>query len=185
MYRMDNYIKDKKTILLKQKRTLFHTNDLALLWNITNKNTLYTTIKRYIKDGTLIAIYKGFYSTIPLARQNQIELGMSSLHTFAYVSTETILAREGIINQSPSAMTFISSVSKTFSLGKYMYRARQMKESLLYNDAGLIQKEQYKEATIERAIADMLYFDKAYYFDNKQLVNWEKVRDIQKEAGFI
>lgn len=37
MYRIDK--------LLKANQKLFHTKDIYLLWGITNKNTLYTTIK--------------------------------------------------------------------------------------------------------------------------------------------
>ena len=40
MYKID--------VLLKQDQKVFHTQDLALLWGIINKNTLYTTIKRYL-----------------------------------------------------------------------------------------------------------------------------------------
>jgi len=174
---------NKKNILLKQERTLFHTNDLSLLWNITNRNTLYTTIKRYSKDGALIPLHKGFYSTIPLERLDPIALGMSYLHTFAYLSTETILAREGIISQSPAAMTFVSSQSKTFTLGTYTYRVRQLKDILLYNDTGLIRRENFIEASVARAVVDMLYFDSAYYFDNRQLVDWDEVHSLQKEVG--
>jgi hypothetical protein len=176
---------DKKNILLKQDRTLFHTNDLALLWNISNKNTLYTTIKRYIKDETLVPIHKGFYSTIPLARQDPLSLGISYLHTFAYVSTETILAREGIINQSLSYISLVSSQSKTFTLNTLSYRARQMKDVFLFSDSGLIFNKKFKEASLERAVADILYFNNTYHFDNRQLVDWDKVQHIQREVGFI
>lgn len=176
---------DKKNILLKQSRTLFHTNDLALLWNISNKNTLYTTIKRYIKDGTLIPIHKGFYSTIPLIQQDPIPLGISYLHTFSYVSTETILAREGIINQSLSHISLVSSQSKTFILNNQSYKARQMKDMFLLSDSGLIQNKKYKEASIERAVSDILYFNNRYHFDNQQLIDWDTVHRIQKEVGFI
>ena len=41
---------------------VFHTDDLANLWRITNKNTLYTTIKRYVAQGLLFRIHKGFYA---------------------------------------------------------------------------------------------------------------------------
>jgi len=50
--------------LLAAKQEVFHTNDLALLWDIRNRNTLYTTIKRYVAKGTLIPIHKGLYARV-------------------------------------------------------------------------------------------------------------------------
>ena len=55
----------------------------------------------------------------------------------------------------------------------------------LLNDSGLIQKKNYKEASIERAVADMLYFNKRYHFDNNQLIDWDTVHRIQKGVGFV
>ena len=57
MYRLNELIK------LDQK--LYHTNYLAILWNIINRNTLYTTIKRYMEKGILLPVFKGLYSTVP------------------------------------------------------------------------------------------------------------------------
>ena len=51
--------------LLQLDRKLYHTNDLAVLWGIANKHTLYMTITRYMDKGILFPIYKGLYSTIP------------------------------------------------------------------------------------------------------------------------
>lgn len=57
---------NKLNLLLRSSQNLFHTQDLALLWAVENRNTLYTTIKRYVKKGTLIKITKGLYSKKPL-----------------------------------------------------------------------------------------------------------------------
>jgi hypothetical protein len=46
-------------------RKIYHTGDLAVLWDISNKNTLHTTISRYIRKGILFPIYKAVYATIP------------------------------------------------------------------------------------------------------------------------
>ena len=90
MYRIDT--------LLKLKEKLFHTNDLALLWGITNKNTLYTTIKRYLQKGILIPVHKGFYSTVPIDQLDPFKLAIGYLHRFTYISCETVLIQEGIIS---------------------------------------------------------------------------------------
>ncbi|MFB6306366.1 MAG: hypothetical protein ABEH43_05165 [Flavobacteriales bacterium] len=78
----------KTDILLKQEERLFHTNDLALLWGITNKNTLYTSIRRYIQRGILYRIHKGLYSTISPEQINKYYLMAKAIHNYCYLSTE-------------------------------------------------------------------------------------------------
>src|SRR3989338_1429281 len=144
MYRIDT--------LLKQKRQLFHTGDLELLWGITDKNTLYTTISRYIKKGILISIHKGFYSTRPLSGLDNLELGISYLHTYAYVSCEYILAKEGVIFQNINAITLVSSLSKYFTIGSSDFRTRKLKDIYLYNQVGVTKQGNVFVASMDRAI---------------------------------
>lgn len=171
-------------ILLKQNRKLFHTNDLALLWGISQQNTLFTTIQRYKKKGVLLPIQKGFYSLVPLAELDPVAVGIAYLHSLAYLSAESILEKEGIITRLVSPITLISNRSLSFELKGTAYLVRQMKDQFLYNQIGILQKNNYYEATLERAVADLLYYNSQYYFDNPKLVDWGKVSRIQKEVGF-
>ena len=176
--------KNKLNILLKHSQNLFHTKDLALLWGIKNTNTLYTTIQRYVKKGILIRIQKGFYSKIPLDQLDPIKLGMAFLHSFCYLSVESVLIKKGIIFQSIPCITLISDRSIKFKIGNYFYVSRQMKDEFLFNEAGIIEKDSIKQATLERAIADIIYYNPNYHFDASNLIDWKKVRTIQKEVGF-
>jgi len=176
--------KNKLDLLLKYSQNLFHTGDLGLLWNIENKNTLYMTIKRYVDRGILIRVQKGFYSKIPLERLSPIKLGMSFLHSFCYLSTESILVKEGIISQAIPHITLISNQSKKFKIKNDSYISRQMKDEFLFNEIGITTRDNVKEASIERAVADMLYYDANYHFDAPNLIDWSKVKKIQKEVGF-
>ena len=184
MYRLNKPKSDKKSVLLKQSQKLFHTNDLGLLWNITNKNTLYTAIKRYKKDGTLVPIHKGFYSVVPLSQLDPVVLGTAFLHRYTYLSAEFILAREGVIAQTIPTFTLVSNISKKFKLGENHYTVRQMADQYLYNTRGIVKKAHHYEAMSERAVADLLYYNPSYHFDNKDLIDWNKVEKIQKEVGF-
>ena len=176
MYRMD--------ALIKQERKLFHTRDLALIWEIENNNTLYTLIKRYVKKGVLLPIHKGLYSTIPLEKIDPLVLGMSFIHRFAYLSCEYILGQEGVIFQQSPYITLVSSISKKFVVAKHQFLIRKMKDEFLHNPAGLKEENNCQKATLERAIADLLYFNPHCHFDSLEAVDWKKINLIQKEVGF-
>ena len=172
---------NKIAILLKQNRNMFHTADLALLWKIDNKNTLLTTIKRYVRKKVLYRVHKGFYTTMPIVEIDPIELGLGYLHRYAYISTESVLSEAGIINQEINKITFVSSVSKKFELSGREYVARKMVDKYLYNDVGVRKMGNVNKASVERAVVDLLYFNPKAFIDNKQLVDWDKVKEIKKE----
>lgn len=170
--------------LIKLDRKLLHSNDLAILWGITNKNTLYTTIKRYVKKGILIPIFKGFYSTVPVAQLDPLELGQAIIHNKTYLTTESVLAQQGIITQATFMYTFVSNVSKKAIVGNMTFLYRKLKDIYLNNPTGIEVKNGISVASTERAVADMLYFNPKYHFDFTESIDWEKVKTIQKEVGY-
>ena len=170
---------------MKQEQKLFHTNDLALLWGIENKNTLYTTIKRYVDKGILIPIHKGFYATIPLKNIDPYRLGIGYLHSYGYVSTETVLVQKGIIFQQSFAITLISARSTSFTVGDNRYISRSLTERFLYNGAGVLLQSGVYMASAERAVADMLYLRPKFHFDNERQIDWKKVRALQTFIGYL
>ena len=171
--------------LAKLGEILFHADDLANLWGIANKNTLHVTLKRYVDQGLFFRIYKGFYSLKPLSQIDPLLLGKKALHGYAYVSTETILAENGIIGQSLNAVTLVSSHTKHFSIGTNRYFSRTLADKFLYQTSGILTKENgLRTATVERAVADMLYFNPHVHLDGAHLIDWEKVTALQKELGY-
>ena len=176
---------DKYEIILKQDKKTFHASDLALLWGISNKSTLNVTLKRFVDRGILKRIHKGFYATIDIKDLNPLDLGFSYLNTYGYLSLETILVREGIIFQDIKYITFVSSKSDTFELNKTMYKSRQLKDTYLNNTIGVIKVGNHFEATVERAVADILYYNPKYYFDNPASIDFDKVKFMQKEIGYV
>lgn len=163
---------------------VFHTKDLANLWQINNPNTLYTTLRRYAQKGLLFRVYKGMYSLKPIKEVDPLLLGLKALHRFAYVSAETVLVQKGIILQNISAITLISDISKSFSIASHKYRCRKLKDKYLYNPAGIITQGDIKIATLERAVADILYFNPRAHFDGADLIDWSKVQSLQKEMKY-
>lgn len=169
----------KIALLLKQNRKLFHTGDLRLLWGIDNKNTLYSTLARYVNRGILVPVYRGFYSVAPLSELDPLELGSAAIHAYAYLSTESVLAKNGLIFQSIAYHTFCSAKNKRLTIGGHDFLFRQLKDRYLYNDLGITVKNGYREATPERAAADMLYFNPNYHFDSKESIDWKQVEKIK------
>ncbi|OGL64440.1 hypothetical protein A3B21_05120 [Candidatus Uhrbacteria bacterium RIFCSPLOWO2_01_FULL_47_24] len=165
-------------------QTVLHTSNLASLWHIRDSNTLYTTLSRYTKKGLFFRIHKGMYALKPIDELNPWLLGIKALHRFAYVSTETVLATHGAIQQKISAITLVSDISKQFSIGAHRYRCRKLNDRYLYNPAGIITQDDVQTATPERAVADMLYFNPHAYFDGAQHIDWQKVRKLQKTIGY-
>ena len=69
-------IRNKAGALLQVDRQIFGSNDLAILWNISNRNTLLKTIERYVKRNILFRIYKGLYSTVPVEKLDKYLLAV-------------------------------------------------------------------------------------------------------------
>jgi hypothetical protein len=176
---------DKYNILLKQNKKTFHASDLALLWGIENKDTLNMTLKRFVDRGVLKRIHKGFYSTTDISDLDPLDLGFSYLNTYSYVSLETVLARDGVIFQEIKYITFVSSKSSKFNIEGIKYSSRQLKDEYLNNTIGVKKVGDHFEASLERAVADMLYYNPKYHVDNKEIIDFDKVKEIQKEVGYV
>jgi predicted transcriptional regulator of viral defense system len=170
--------------LIKLERKIYHSNDLAILWHITNKNTLYTTIKRYVQKGVLVSIYKGLYSTLPLSQLDPLDLGKAIIHRYTYLSTESVLAQAGVIAQPTYVYTFVSSLPKKVSVENWSYLFRQLKPEFLYNPIGISDQNGVLVASAERAAADLLYFNPRYHFDVPESIDRKQVEFIQKEIGY-
>ncbi len=180
---INSNIQAKRFLLLSALGdTIYHSGDLANIWLIKDKNTLYTTLKRYQKAGLIHRLYKGLYSLVPFTQLDSLYIGTKALHQYCYVSTETILFREGYLSQSPSFTTFISTKSLTFKVKDYSYKSRKLQEKLLLNPLGIKKEKNFNIASPERAIADMLYFNPYCHFDKK--VDWKKIRPLQKALGY-
>jgi len=173
-----------KSALLKQNKKIFKTDDLALLWGITNRNTLRTTIKRYLKDKTFYSIRRGVYSVVPLKNLDPYVLGVSYVKGFSYISLHSILEKNGLINQSLAAITIVAGRSCKFFLSGNNYIAKKMVPKYLYNLEGINLQGDYPIARVERAIADTLYYNANFHFDADISKYKEKIKLIQRKVFY-
>ncbi len=171
-------------MLLGQESHIFRTSDLAVLWGIMNKNTLLTTIRRYVQREILYPIQKGMYATIPLNKLHPYELGCALAGSSSYVSTETVLQTEGIIMQQVQTITLFGAKAMSKTVGSGSYLVRYLHPKYLLNRTGIVEKSIYAVASIERAIADMLYIEPTYYFDNEKATSAAQVVKLSKEIGY-
>ena len=178
--KMANIKQNKFLSIAKINDTIFQVDDLARIWGISNRNTLLTSLKRYIKDGLIYRIYRGLYSIKPLTELDPLLLGPKAFNGYCYLSGETILAKHGVIFQQVEYYTFIGEKSRRFEIGDYKYYCRQLKDGFLYNDIGVEKNGKFNIATLERAVADILYFNPRYHFDNPNIIDWKEVKRIQR-----
>ncbi|MDP2691756.1 MAG: hypothetical protein Q8O95_05135 [bacterium] len=169
-------------LLAANGEMIFHTGDLANLWEIGNANTLRTTLARYVCEGLIHRIYRGMYSLVPVHRLDPYLLGAKALHQYCYLSTETVLFEEGVINQAPQYMTFIASDSRRFAIAGHQYFCRQMNPRYLYQVEEIRFEKGYFRASVERAIADQLYYNPRAHFDRSP--DWSRIRMLQETLRY-
>jgi hypothetical protein len=104
----------------------------------------------------------------------------TSIYIPSYLSFETILREAGIIFQHYDTIFVASKWPKKITIGGHAFIFRKLKNSVLYNSAGIVTKNNYSAATPERAFLDMIYLFPDYYFDNLKLINWEKCDELAK-----
>jgi len=170
--------------LLQIDRKIFHTNDLAVLWKIANRHTLYMTISRSIERGILYPIYKGLYATAPVETLNPLILGKAIIHRYTYLTTETVLSTAGVISQVVYDYTYAADISKRLSVGPWSFRYRQLKDEYLFHPIGIEEQNGIYTASVERAAADMLYFSPKYHFDIPDIIDINKLKTIKEEVGY-
>ena len=177
---------ERLSLIAARGEVVFHIGDLANLWGIFNKNTLHKTLSRYVAGGLIHRVYKGLYTIKKPGDINPFLLGVKAIHSLAYVSCESVLYQNGILNQSPREITIVSRSSKHFSIAGTRYRSRKMRDEFLFNDTGIETKDGIRTASLPRAVADMLYFNSRKYFDagDSGIIPWDKVKGIADAVGY-
>jgi len=182
MYRIDQ--KDKLKMLINADKNVFSTSDIATIWGITNKNTLWTTLKRYVQNNTLHRLRKGIYSKVEPSKLDSFEIGCALAGPFSYISLETVLSQNGIIMQNVEKITLIGDSSSEFTYGGKSFVVRKMNPDFLFNRVGIEDKKRYSVSSLERAVADIQYYSPNYYFDNEDPIDWNKVSEIKEFVGY-
>ena len=157
--------------LYQLKQTVFTFRELILLFSNVEKNNLKARMNYYVKKDILKNPRRGIYIK---AKYNPLEIA-AKIYTPAYISLETILEKEGVVFQYYQTIFVASYLNRKIKVSEQEIQYHRIKEEILLNKNGLIEKEGYFEATKERAFLDALYLYKNYYFDNPEVLNKKEI----------
>jgi len=161
--------------LYKSPKTILTNKDLSLIWQENNTNSLHAKTAYYVKKKALIRLTRGVFAKDK--NYNPKELA-TSIYVPSYISFETVLREAGVIFQHYDTIFVASKWPKIITLDQYTITFRKLKDSVLYNSTGVVNKDNYSIATTERAFLDMIYLYPDYYFDNLDAINWDKCSEL-------
>lgn len=168
---MDNFL----TIVYGSKQTVFTSKEIAILIGEKNADKLKSKLSYYVKTGKLFRLRRGIFSKNEAYDKNELAV---RIYTPAYVSFETVLAREGVIFQYYEKIFVASYLSRNLKFKENKFTYRKLKNEILINQKGMISKGTYFEASKERAFLDVLYLFGDYYFDNLRSIDWNLCFDM-------
>jgi predicted transcriptional regulator of viral defense system len=145
------------------------------MWRNTNKEAVIAGINYYVNSGQLYRIRRGIYAKD--ASYDKTELACR-IYTPAYVSFETVLTRAGINFQYYGQIFVASYLARKIVVDGQVYQFRKIKNALLTDSAGIINKDGIAIATSERAFLDTLYLNTDYHFDNLASLDWDNVFEM-------
>ncbi|HEX7555402.1 MAG TPA: hypothetical protein VF338_02170 [Leptolinea sp.] len=157
---------------MRSNKTVFSSKDIALLWHEPNTAAVWERLHYYTQKGDLYRIRNGLYAKSK--NYSKLELATRIL-TPAYVSFETILAKEGLIFQYYEPIFVASYATRELTVDQQVYSFRKIKEAVLTDTSGVIITDETSIASRERAFLDTLYVHADYHFDNLRSINWETV----------
>ena len=163
--------------LYKSSNTILTIKDLALIWQETNTDNLKAKVAYHVKRGTLIRLTRGVFAKNK--EYNPRELA-ASLYTPSYISFETVLRENGMIFQHYDTIFAAGPWSKTITIDNTVIIFRKLKDTILFNPAGVDNQNNYSLASAERAFLDTIYLFINYHFDNLEPINWQKCQTLVK-----
>lgn len=163
--------------LYQSPKTILSTKDLALLWQERDTDHLKAKIAYYVKQGALIRLTRGIFAKDKNYDPRELA---TSIYVPSYLSFETVLREAGIIFQHYDTLFVASHWSYTKKIDKRRITFRKLKDSVLYNPQGVINKDNYSLASPERAFLDTIYLFPNYYFDRLDSLDWEKCSALAK-----
>lgn len=160
----------------QSKQTVFTLKELFLLFPEIEGNNLKARMNYYVKKGVLKNPRRSIYTK---TEYNPLEIA-AKIYIPAYISLETVLEKAGVIFQQYKTIFVVSYLTRKIKVENQEIQYRRIKEEILLNRKGLVEKEGYFEAEKERAFLDALYLYKDYYFDNLEILDKKEIFSLVK-----
>lgn len=161
--------------IYQSQKTVFTAKDISLLWSENNLNNLKRKIAYYVKNGGLIRLRVGIYAKDKNYNPREVA---THLYTPSYLTFETVLRDEGVIFQHYDSIFAANNRSRKVKSDGREYVYRKLADEILYNNAGVTDKDGVSTASKERAFLDTIYLFKEYHFDNLRSLNWDKCFEL-------
>lgn len=176
---------DKKDFILEiymDKRTVFKLTDIAMLFPLDDVKYLSDRLGYYVQTGRLQNPRKGIYAK---TNYNPLELA-NILYAPSYISLDYVLQQAGIVFQYDTRYTSVSYLSREIDADGMIFSYRRIKEEIIMDSTGIVRSpENINIATPERAFLDMLYLNKAFYFDNLNTLDSPLINRILPAYGSV
>lgn len=161
--------------LLRSDKTVFSFSDIILSWKEMDTSSAIARVSYYVKNNQLIRLRRGLYAKDNSYDKNELA---TKIYIPSYISFETVLRNAGAIFQWYDSIFVASYKTKEIEVDGQKYGFRTIKPEILTNSLGIVNMGNYHIASPERALLDILYLNKDYYFDSLSIFNWEKVYEI-------
>jgi hypothetical protein len=154
--------------LYNDSRSVYRLNDIAMLLNETNFESLNKRLNYFVRCNKIQNPRRGIYSKTAY----NIEELACRVFIPSYISLEYVLQKSGVIFQFSSQITSVSYLSRNIEIDRTSFVFRKIKGDILVDTNGIIrQPTGVNIATPERAFLDTLYLNGNYYFDNINSLN--------------
>ncbi len=162
-------------LLYKDKRTVFTFQEIAMLVNEPDFAKLKQRVNYFVQTNRIKNLRRGIY-----AKENySAEELACKIFKPSYISLEYVLQKAGIIFQYDSGISGISYLSRSLVIDGNTIVFRKLKNEILYNSKGIIMNDKgVSIATPERALLDLLYLNKEFYFDLTKSINKDIAFDL-------
>lgn len=171
----------KAELLLSSSQTVFTVDDLAVLWQMTDRSRLWESIKYYLRTNRLHSIQRGVYA---LSEDYSPFEAAVKLFPPAYISYTSALAYHGAFFQYSSEIHVMAQASKRLKvMSGQVFIYHQLKNYILLNQMGIEKLDGYWMATLERAICDTSYLVPSFVFEHLDNVNPQILEQLSKLYG--
>ena len=173
---------NKMKLLLKSGHNVFNIDDLGLVWGQNKRSNTVQSARDYAKKGEIIRLRRGLYC-LDKAKIKTEEMA-SRAFVPSYLTGESVLAMHGLIFGASNEVHSASIRSKRIDINGTAFIYHMLKKEAFYNPIGIIHHDNYAVASLERAIADLIYYyDGKYYFERLHNVDWDKLVEIGEIFG--